>query len=72
MQSADTNAAALASTYEWSAKLPLNVQDSDLYPELKELLPAWKGATSMICCLLRYDFCDMFRHNEAFGIDNSL
>jgi Fungal specific transcription factor domain. len=41
-------------------KLPLNVNDSDLYPDMKEIPKEHSGATEMIFCLMRYEVGHFF------------
>jgi hypothetical protein len=46
----------------WDAPLPLNVNDSDLDPDMAELPPEREGATEMIFCALRCEFSSFFLH----------
>ncbi|MCJ1398662.1 hypothetical protein MMC11_001863 [Xylographa trunciseda] len=41
--------------YGWDVRLPSNVNDSDLYPQMKEPPVESTGATEMIFCLIRYN-----------------
>jgi hypothetical protein len=40
----------------WESLPPLNVNDSELYPSIKELPPPRSTPTEMIFCMLRYEF----------------
>ncbi|KAF2421042.1 hypothetical protein EJ08DRAFT_702206 [Tothia fuscella] len=44
----------------WDAKLPLNVNDNELFPGMTELPPEHEGASEMIFCCLRYEFSSFF------------
>ena len=44
----------------WDTKLPLNVNDSDLYPGMKEPPVEHVGPTEMLCCQLRSSFGHFF------------
>jgi hypothetical protein len=46
----------------WDAQLPLNVNDSDLDPDMAELPTEREGVTEMIFCALRYEFSSFFLH----------
>lgn len=63
-------------------KLPLNVDDADLDPDMHDFPPVREGATDMIFCQLRYEFGTFFvqltkpnLHNgfesQPHGVDNS-
>ncbi|KAI9877354.1 MAG: hypothetical protein M1830_004160 [Pleopsidium flavum] len=49
----------------WDTKLPLNVNDSDLNPVMKELPVEHTGITEMVFCLLRYEVGEFFRHSNS-------
>lgn len=44
-------------------KLPLNVNDADLYPDMEEAPLAQSRPTEMVFCLARYTFGDFVRNN---------
>ncbi|KAI9810456.1 MAG: hypothetical protein M1827_006232 [Pycnora praestabilis] len=48
---------------DWDTRLPLNVNDSDISPDKRELPVEHTGTTEMIHCLLRYTFSHYMRHN---------
>lgn len=39
----------------WDTRRPLNVDDSDLFPSMKELPPEHSGATEMLFCSIRFE-----------------
>ncbi|GAW11645.1 hypothetical protein ANO14919_009930 [Xylariales sp. No.14919] len=49
---------------------PLNVNDSDISPEMTDFPPERIGSTDMTFCLIRYEICGLSRrlHNAASGI----
>ncbi|KAL1981415.1 hypothetical protein VTN96DRAFT_2675 [Rasamsonia emersonii] len=57
-----TNRSAVATELA-NIKLPLNVNDCDLYPEMSERPPEHARATEMIYCLLKYEVSTIFRHS---------
>ncbi|KAJ9226750.1 transcriptional regulator family: Fungal Specific TF [Paecilomyces variotii] len=46
-------------------RLPLNVNDSDLYPEMSSLPIEHSGPTEMIYCLMKYDAALFLRHSPT-------
>lgn len=51
----------LAANYDWDTKIPLNVEDTDLDPDMKELPKEREGATEMMFCLMRYQLGSFFK-----------
>lgn len=51
----------LNSSPQWDTITPLNVNDSDLDPAMKELPEARVGATDMLFCSVRFSFHTVFR-----------
>lgn len=49
----------------WDTKIPLNVNDSDLYPQMKGSPPENTGTTEMIFCMLRYQMGEFFRRSSS-------
>lgn len=45
----------------FDTKMPLNVNDSDLSPNMKDFPPEQKGCTDMSFCLLRFEVANTFR-----------
>lgn len=43
------------SDVDWDTKLPLNINDSDLHPQMSELPTDRVGTTDMMLCSIRYD-----------------
>ncbi|RDW88396.1 hypothetical protein BP6252_00428 [Coleophoma cylindrospora] len=54
-------------TQPWTTKLPLNVNDSDLYPDMKEAPVESKGVTEMIFVLLRCEVGAFLRRSGEIG-----
>lgn len=50
---------------EDDVRLPLNVNDSDLYPEMSSLPIEHSGPTEMIYCLMKYDAALYLRHSPT-------
>ena len=63
----DVNAAelsglgALGQVSWWNTKSPSNVNDVDIWPDMKEPPVEKTGATEMIACLLRYEVCTFWK-----------
>ena len=56
----------------FDTKIPLNVNDSDLHPDMKHLPCERQGLTDMIYCLFRYETGNYMRHldpSHNFGGD---
>src|SRR5450432_224511 len=54
----------------WDTKLPLNVNDSDISPEMREAPIQYEGLTEMVFCLVRYEFGQFLReHAGDSGFD---
>jgi hypothetical protein len=53
----------------WDTKLPLNVNDSDLAPEMREVPVEHQGITEMVFCLIRYEFGSFLRGIPTAGFD---
>ncbi|KAK7517375.1 fungal-specific transcription factor domain-containing protein [Phyllosticta citriasiana] len=54
----------------WDTDLPLNVNDSELNPDMKQLPPEHSGPTEMFFCLLRFKMGRfMRRHRHLFFSD---
>ncbi|KUJ12925.1 uncharacterized protein LY89DRAFT_622987, partial [Mollisia scopiformis] len=55
----------------WDTKLPLNINDSDLYPEMTTAPPSsTAGATEMVFCLIGYEIASYLhttRHHETLS-----
>lgn len=51
----------------WDTKLPANINDSDLSPEMTELPFAHNGITEMVFCLIRYEFGNFLRGGNTWG-----
>ena len=49
----------------WDCKLPLNVNDSDLRPEMKELPPIQDRPTEALFAVVRCQFGDFMRHSAC-------
>ena len=56
-----SGAGVFAASYQEDVKVPLNVDDSDLSPEMTEFPKEKEGATEMIFCLMRYELGTYFR-----------
>ncbi|KAK8177999.1 fungal-specific transcription factor domain-containing protein [Phyllosticta citrichinensis] len=57
----------------WDTSLPLNVNDSELNPDMKQLPPEHNGPTEMFFCLLRYKMGRFMRqHRHIFFSDFQL
>ncbi len=50
---------------QWDTKLPLNINDRDLSPDMTVFPPERPGATEMIFCLLRYEVGEYFRNMKS-------
>lgn len=62
-----------SSHHLWNTKLPLNVNDSDLNPDMRELPVEHTGLTEMMFCLVRYSLGTLLRRsNRMDGFDGSL
>ncbi|KAF2754981.1 hypothetical protein EJ05DRAFT_467985 [Pseudovirgaria hyperparasitica] len=46
---------------QFDTQMPLNVNDADLYPEMRELPESRKGFTEMTFCIIRFEVANMFR-----------
>ncbi|KAK1622809.1 fungal-specific transcription factor [Colletotrichum phormii] len=46
-------------------RLPLNVNDADLHPEMTELPPEHPGATEMLCVLMKYEIFNIIRSSTT-------
>lgn len=58
-----SGAAVDVDTYpHWDTKRPLNVNDSDLNPDMKELPVEHTGITEMLFCSIRYEIGEYMRH----------
>jgi hypothetical protein len=56
----------------WRSSKPLNVDDSELRPGMATLPQERQGATEMIFCLLRYEFCTLLRTEAPSGTDTKV
>lgn len=56
-----TGFGALGEVSWWNTKSPSNVNDADIWPDMKEPPVEKIGATEMIACLLRYEVCVFWR-----------
>jgi hypothetical protein len=69
----DSRSAQLAGTgisvtnTAWDSKLPSNVNDSDLNPEMREMPLEHTGITEMVFCLVRYQFGNFLRGGITNG-----
>ncbi|RFU32209.1 hypothetical protein B7463_g4122, partial [Scytalidium lignicola] len=52
---------------QWDTKLPANINDSDLYPDMREPPKDHNGTTEMIFCLLRYEVGQFQRTSPALN-----
>ncbi|EMR83249.1 putative fungal specific transcription factor domain-containing protein [Botrytis cinerea BcDW1] len=52
---------------KFDTKLPLNVSDSDLTPDMIEPPPERAGATEMLFCCIRYEVSQAIRKANSFG-----
>ncbi|KAB8300474.1 hypothetical protein EYC80_000643 [Monilinia laxa] len=52
---------------KFDTKLPLNVSDSDLTPDMIEPPPERAGATEMLFCCIRYEVSQAIRKANRFG-----
>ncbi|KAH8821474.1 putative C6 transcription factor [Xylogone sp. PMI_703] len=52
---------------QWDTKLPANINDSDLYPDMREAPKDHNGTTEMIFCLLRYEVGHFLRTSPALN-----
>ncbi|KAK1751130.1 hypothetical protein QBC47DRAFT_406383 [Echria macrotheca] len=52
----------------WDCKIPLNVNDSELRPEMSEPPPPSRGATEAVFAVVRAEFGDFIRH-APFQLD---
>ncbi|KAI0410187.1 fungal-specific transcription factor domain-containing protein [Xylaria palmicola] len=54
----------------FDTRVPLNVNDSDISPEMTEFPPERIGPTDMTFCLIRYEICGLSRrvHTAASGM----
>ncbi|KAJ8068649.1 hypothetical protein OCU04_002351 [Sclerotinia nivalis] len=52
---------------KFDTKLPLNVSDSDLTPDMTEPPPERAGATEMLFCCIRYEVSQAIRKANSFG-----
>ncbi|TAQ84675.1 hypothetical protein B7494_g7013 [Chlorociboria aeruginascens] len=57
--------ASVLTTKIWDAKLPSNLNDGDLNPDMTEMPLEHKGQTEMIFCLITYEFCKFFQDAGA-------
>jgi hypothetical protein len=48
-------------TNQWTTRLPLNVNDSDLFPDMRESPISHTGATEMMFCLTRCEVAEFVR-----------
>lgn len=56
----------------WDTKTPLNINDSDLNPNMREMPVEHTGLTEMVFCLLRYEFGIFLRNSSpTAGFDGS-
>src|SRR5690349_17334902 len=53
----------------WNTKVPSNVNDCDLHPDMKEPPVDSAGPTDMISCLLRYELGVMFKRARSASDD---
>ncbi|KAI9744215.1 MAG: hypothetical protein M1818_002367 [Claussenomyces sp. TS43310] len=51
----------------WDTKVPVNVNDSDLYTDMRELPPEHTGTTEMTFCLMRYQIGEYLRHSPVLN-----
>jgi hypothetical protein len=51
----------------WDMRLPANINDSDLSPEMTELPFEHTGVTEMVFCLIRYEFGNFLRGGNTWG-----
>ena len=52
---------ALGEARCWSTKPPSNINDIDIWPDMKEPAVEKTGATEMIACLIRYEVCTFWK-----------
>lgn len=57
----------LSEPRQWDTKLPANVNDTDLYPDMGEQPKDHNGTTEMIFVLLRYEVGQFLRTNPALN-----
>ncbi|MCJ1477045.1 hypothetical protein MMC13_005716 [Lambiella insularis] len=57
----------ISTTGFWDTKIPLNVNDSDLHPNMRDAPVEHTGPTEMIFCLVRYTAGDYFRLSQMLG-----
>ena len=51
----------------WDTRLPANINDSDLSPEMREMPFEHNGVTEMVFCLIRYEFGNFLRGGNTWG-----
>lgn len=70
----DTQAAELSGSgasvlaHLWDTKIPLNLNDSDLYPQMTESPIEHTGPTEMMFCKLRYQVGEFFRTAKSVSV----
>ncbi|KAK2756714.1 hypothetical protein FQN54_005160 [Arachnomyces sp. PD_36] len=52
----------------WDTKIPLNVNDTDLHPQMNEYPAEHAGPTDMMFCMLRYQVGEFFRKTSATSV----
>lgn len=45
----------------WDTEFPLNINDNDFGPDMKDFPPERQGATDVTFCLIRYEICSLAR-----------
>lgn len=54
----------------WDTKRPLNLNDSDLSPSMRELPPEYEGPTEMLFCSIRFEIGDCMRQLKVIENDH--
>jgi len=52
-------------SHRWSTRLPLNINDGDLYLNMREPPMEHSGATEMVFCLTKYEIVDFLRKTRS-------
>lgn len=58
--------------YTWNTKIPMNYNDSDLFPDMRTLPPERPGLTEMSYFRLRCEVADYFRKNKYATVGEQL
>lgn len=59
-------------TYTWNTKIPMNYNDSDLFPDMRTAPPERPGLTEMAYCRIRCETANFFREVRSSYMTDSV